>query len=65
MPNGIALIVTLHGSNYRCLEQIFMVLKGFEPSKFDCITFNNQNTESIDWGRGGGGGGGKQDYHER
>ena len=25
MPPGIALIVTLRGSNYRCLEQIFMV----------------------------------------
>ena len=36
MPPGMALIVTLHGSNYRCLEQIFMVPKGFEPSKFDC-----------------------------
>ena len=36
MPPGMALIVTLRGSNYRCLEQIFMVPKGFEPSKFDC-----------------------------
>ena len=54
MPPGMALIVTLRGSNYRCLEQIVIVLKGFEPSKFDCITFNNQNTESIDWGGGGG-----------
>ena len=35
MPPGMALTVTLHGSNYRCLEQIFMVPKGFEPSKFD------------------------------
>ena len=37
MPPGMALIVTLCGSNYRYLEQIFMVPKGFEPSKFDCI----------------------------
>ena len=37
MPPGMALIVTTRGSNYRCLEQIFMVPKGFEPSKFDCI----------------------------
>ena len=37
MPPGMALIVTFHGSNYRCLEQIFMVPEGFEPSKFDCI----------------------------
>ena len=33
---GVALIVTFRDSNYRCLEQIFMVPKGFEPSKFDC-----------------------------
>ena len=32
MPPGMARIVTLRGSNYRCLEQIFMVSKGFEPS---------------------------------
>ena len=37
MPPGVALIVTFRGSNYRFLEQIFMVPKGFEPSKFDCI----------------------------
>ena len=37
VPPGVALIVlTFRGSNYRCLEQIFMVPKGFEPSKFDC-----------------------------
>ena len=35
VPPGVALIVTFRGSNYRCLEQIFMVPKGFEPSKFD------------------------------
>ena len=37
MPPGMALIVTLRGSNYRCLEEIFMVPKGFEPLKFDCM----------------------------
>ena len=37
MSPGMALIVTLRGSNYRCLEQTFMVSKGFDPSKFDCI----------------------------
>ena len=37
VPPGVALLVTFQGSNYRCLEQIFMVPKGFEPSKFDCI----------------------------
>ena len=36
MPPGVALIVTFRGSTYRCLEQIFIVPKGFEPSKFDC-----------------------------
>ena len=37
VPPGVALLVTVQGSNYHCLEQIFMVPKGFEPSKFDCI----------------------------
>ena len=36
MPPGMALIVTLRGSKYCSLEHIFMVPKGFEPSKFDC-----------------------------
>ena len=36
--------LTLSGSNYPCLEQIFMVRKGFEPSKFDCI---NEKKTSI------------------
>ena len=39
VPPGVALIVTFRGSNYRCLEQIFMVPKGLEPSKFDCMLF--------------------------
>ena len=34
---SVALIITFQGSNYRCLEQIFMVQKGFDASKFDCI----------------------------
>ena len=37
VPPGVALIATFRGSNYRCLEQIFMVPKRFEPSKFDCM----------------------------
>ena len=37
MPPDLALLSTLIGSNYPCLEQIFMVLKMFEPLKFDCI----------------------------
>ena len=28
MPPSVALIVIFRGSNYRCLEQIFMVAKG-------------------------------------
>ena len=36
IPPGVAPIVTFRGSNNRCLEQIFMVPKRFEPSKFDC-----------------------------
>ena len=36
VPPSVALLVTFQGSNYRCHEQIFMVPKGFEPSKFDC-----------------------------
>ena len=37
MSPGLALSSTLIGSNYPCLEHIFMVPKVFEPLKFDCI----------------------------
>ena len=37
MPPDLALLSTLIGSNYPCLELIFMVPKVFEPLKFDCI----------------------------
>ena len=37
MPPGLALSSTLSGSNYPCLELIFMVPKVFKPLKFDCI----------------------------
>ena len=36
MPSDLALLSTLIGSNYSCLELIFMVPKVFEPLKFDC-----------------------------
>ena len=36
MPPDLALLSTLIGSNYLCLELIFMVPKVFEPLKFDC-----------------------------
>ena len=37
MSPDLALLSTLIGSNYPCLELIFMVPKVFEPLKFDCI----------------------------
>ena len=43
----MALIVTLRGSNYCCLEQIFMVPKGFEPSKFDCMHQIERNMKQV------------------
>ena len=33
----LALLSTLIGSNYPCLELIYMVPKVLEPLKFDCI----------------------------
>ena len=40
MPPAMAPIVTLYGSNYHRLKQIFMVPKGFEPSQFDCMLWD-------------------------
>ena len=37
MPSDLALLLTLLGSTFSCLELIFMVPKVFEPLKFDCI----------------------------
>ena len=37
MPPDLALLSTLIGSNYPCLELIFMVPKVFELLKFDCM----------------------------
>ena len=37
IPFDLALLSTLTGSNYPCLELIFLVPKVFEPLKFDCI----------------------------
>ena len=36
-PSDLALLSSLTGSNYPCLELIFMVPQVFEPLKFDCI----------------------------
>ena len=38
MPPDLALLSTLIGSNYPCLELIFMDPKVFEPLKFSCIS---------------------------
>ena len=38
MPRDLVLLSTFNGSNYPCLELIFMVPKEFEPLKFDCIS---------------------------
>ena len=35
MPPDLALLSTLIGSNYPCLELIYMAHKVFEPLKFD------------------------------
>ena len=35
MPSDLALLSTLMGLNYPCLELIFMVSKVFEPLEFD------------------------------
>ena len=40
MPPDLALSSTLIGSNYPCLELIFMVPKVFEPLKFEGISFS-------------------------
>ena len=36
-PPDLALLSTLIGSNYPCLELIFIVPKVFEPLMFNCI----------------------------
>ena len=38
MPPELALLLTLIGSNYSCLELILNVPNVFEPLKFDCIS---------------------------
>ena len=44
MPPDLALLSTLIGSNYPCLELIFMVPKVFEPLKLDlCIGFTHKS----------------------
>ena len=37
LPPDLALWLTLSGSNYPCLEQIYMVSKILELLRFDCI----------------------------
>ena len=40
MPPDLALLSALIGSNYPCLELIFMVPKVFESLKFDWFSFH-------------------------
>ena len=50
MPPDLALSSTLIGSNYPCLEHIFMVRKVFEPLKFDCrclLILNNYRSNHL------------------
>ena len=42
MPPDLALLSALIGSNYPCLELIFMVPNVFEPLKFDCIQSDSE-----------------------
>ena len=44
MPPDLALLSTLIGSNYPCLELVFMVPKVFEPLTFDCIKNDKKYT---------------------
>ena len=47
MPPDLALSSTLIGSNYPCLELIFMVPKVFEPLKFDCILDFDKTADEV------------------
>ena len=40
--------LTLGGLNFPCLEQIRMVLKMFEPLKFDCVLCYRELFMAID-----------------
>ena len=39
--------LTLNGSNYPYLEQIFMVPKRFEPLMFDCIIVKESSVDKF------------------
>ena len=47
MPPDLALVSTLIGSNYPCLELIFMVPEVFEPLEFDCSFICTTNGQTI------------------
>ena len=59
MPPDLALLSTLIGSNYPCLELIFIVPMVFELLKFDCIVKQASSNDFCMglWGAGGWGGG--------
>ena len=70
MPSDLALSSTLIGSNYPCLELIFMVPKVFEPLKFDCIStveplLSSQPGEWPFWLLKGGGCSAEGLYHRQ
>ena len=46
ISSDLAPLSTLTGSNYPCLELIFMVPKVFEPLKFDCIMKDKQTVKT-------------------
>ena len=49
MPPDLVLSSTLIGSNYPCLELIFMVPKLFEPLKFDCSSNSDKINNVFDF----------------
>ena len=47
MSPDLALLSALIGSNYPCLELIFMVPKVFKPLKFDCTFISSANSRKA------------------
>ena len=47
MPPNLALLSTLIGWNYPCLELIIMVPEVFEPLKFDCNMKQNNGKKKY------------------
>ena len=47
MPPDLALLSTLTGSNFPCLELIFIVPKVFEPLKFNSIIVSDPTEKEV------------------